>query len=147
MFFKLGTFHYFKKITIIFLKLNIFLCLAASHQQTGSGQNSIKTPKRSLSVRHTRKKPFQKHKREGSEPYIPPPPSDSLSGKHFQAQNFTSDNLDSVSELSSQGKKNNRALTTSRENLLTKSFRGAMAQLKVEIRKVSSTLFWDKLSP
>ena len=123
------------------------MCFAASHQQTGSGQNSIKTPKRSLSVRHPRKKPFQKHKREGSEPYIPPPPSDSLSGKHFQAQNFTSDNLDSVSELSSQGKKNNRALTTSRENLLTKSFRGAMAQLKVEIRKVSSRwLFWDKLS-
>ena len=122
------------------------MCFAASHQQTGSGPNPIKTPKRSLSVRHPRKKPFQKHKREGSEPYIPPPPSDSLSGKHFQAQNFTSDNLDSVSELSSQGKKNNRALTTSRENLLTKSFRGAMAQLKVEIRKVSSRwLFWDKL--
>ena len=113
------------------------MCFAASHQQTGSGPNPIKTPKRSLSVRHPRKKPFQKHKREGSEPYIPPPPSDSFS---------TSDNLDRVSELSSQGKKNNRALTTSRENLLTKSFRGAMAQLKVEIRKVSSRLFGDKFS-
>ena len=117
------------------------MCFAASHQQTGSGSNPIKTPKRSLSVRHTRKKPFQKHKREGSEPYIPPPPSDSFSGKHFQAQNFTSENLDRVSALSSQGKKNNQTLTTSRENLLTKSFRGAMAQLKVEIRKVSSRIF------
>ena len=102
----------------------------ASHQQTGSGPNPIKTPKRSLSVRHPRKKPFQKHKREGSEPYIPPPPSD----------------LDIVPELSSQEKKNNRSLTTSRENLLTKSFRGAMAQLKVEIRKVGSGLFRNKLA-
>ena len=125
----------------ILSKYNILLCFVASHQQTGSGSNPIKTPKRSLSVRHTRKKPFQKHKREGSEPYIPPPPSDSFSGKHFQAQNFTSENLDRVSALSSQGKKNNQTLTTSRENLLTKSFRGAMAQLKVEIRKVSSRIF------
>ena len=122
------------------------MCFAASHQQTGSGSNPIKTPKRSLSVRHTRKKPFQKHKREGSEPYIPPPPSDSFSGKHFQAQNFTSENLDRVSELSTKGiKKSNQTLSTSRENLLTKSFRGAMAQLKVEIRKVSSRIFIARL--
>ena len=105
----------------------MFVLLLAAQQSESEHQQKV--PKRSLSVRHPRKQPYQKHKREGSEPFVPPPPPTSNSGKSFQRNPSSSEDLVG-GELSPQlGRKQNRSLSGSRENLLTKSFR-AMAQLR-----------------
>ena len=100
--------------------------------QPSESQQPQKIPKRSLSVRHPRKQPYQKHKREASEPFVPPPPPGSHSGKYNQPLFSIEDSIVGGAFSPNQGKKFNRSLTGSRENLLTKSFR-AMAQLRPKV--------------
>ena len=109
----------------------VFILFPAASQQKQS-ELQVKTPKRSLSVRQPRKQPYQKHKREGSEPFVPPPPPVSYSGKYAQPPSSPDDTSDGTFS-SFQGKKPNRSLSGSRENLLTKSFR-AMAQLRPKVK-------------
>ena len=117
---------------LIDINWNVFSNLYISAAQKGETEDQPKVPKRSLSVRYPRKKPYQKHKREGSEPFVPPPPPVSYSGKYSQPPSSP----DSVagSDFSPRlGRKQNRSLAGSRDNLLTKSFRAMATQLRPKV--------------
>ena len=113
------------------MELSYFVSFISAAQQSET-EDQPKVPKRSFSVRNPRKKPYQKHKREGSEPFVPPPPPVSYSGKYSQPP--SSPESVAGSEFSPRlNRKQNRSLSGSRDNLLAKSFRAMATQLRPKV--------------
>ena len=113
------------------MELSYFVSFISAAQQSET-EDQAKVPKRSFSVRNPRKKPYQKHKRDGSVPFVPPPPPVSYSGKYSQPP--SSPESVTGSEFSPRlNRKPNRSLSGSRDNLLTKSFRAMATQLRPKV--------------